>query len=72
MIVAAALVFEPRSIAMFLSLPISFIKIPYYETHEFLLSSVLFYYVVFLVVRLMVVWLIVLTVMMIDSFIQVR
>ena len=42
-------------IAMFLSLPISFHYKPCYETHEFLLSSALFYYAVFLVVLSMVV-----------------
>jgi hypothetical protein len=34
------LVFEPRPIAMFLSLSIGCHYKPYYETHEFLLSSV--------------------------------
>jgi hypothetical protein len=53
-LVAAALVFEPRSIAMFLSLPIFFHYKPYYETHEFLLSSVLVYYAVLLIMNLMV------------------
>jgi hypothetical protein len=54
MIVAAALVFEPRPSAMFLFLSIACHYKLYYETREFLLSSVLFYYAVFLVVRLMV------------------
>jgi hypothetical protein len=76
MIVAAVQVFEPRPIAMFLSLSRGCHYKPYYETHEFLLSSVLFYYSVFLVVRLMVVLLSVMMMMMmlmmIHSFIQVR
>jgi flagellar biosynthesis protein FliR len=67
-IVVAALVFEPRPIAMFLSLSIGCHYKPYYETHEFLLSSVLFYYAVFLVVILMVMLLIVRVMMLIHSY----
>jgi hypothetical protein len=62
-IVAAALVFDPRPIAMFLSPSIGCHYKPYYEIHEFLLSYVLFYYAVFLVVSSMVMLLIVLMVM---------
>jgi hypothetical protein len=67
-IVAAALVFEPIPIAMFLSLSIACHYKPYYETHEFLLSSVRFYYAVFLVMILMVVLLTVLMLMMVHSY----
>jgi len=59
------LVFEPRPIAMFLSLSICCHYKPYYETREFLLSSVKFYYAVFLIIKLMVI--VIVRVMMIQS-----
>jgi hypothetical protein len=59
-----------RPIAMFLSLSVGCHYKSYYETHEFLLSSVRFYYVVFLVVILMMllIVLVLVLVMMVHSY----
>ena len=62
------LVFEPRHTAMFLSLSIGCNYKPYYETHEFLLSFVLFYYAISLIAILMIVLLTVRGMMLVHSY----